>query len=163
MEHRDYSKFFTLPETAKLMAQLLRPNPRDRVLEPSAGDGALVKAIKDFCYKTHVFAVEINPKYKKVLMDIADDVIIRDFIQCRFADSCFDSCIANPPFGNGIDLQAHFDKMRQAVKPGGRILCIVPEDFDPQVKGVSYKLNNWGTNKDGSVTPIKIIDVLNPK
>lgn len=69
----------------------------------------------------------------------------------------FTSCIANPPFGNGIDLNAHFNHICSHVKEGGKIVMIVPENFNPPVDYKTYSAKNWAVNSDGSTTPIKII------
>lgn len=160
---RDYTKFFTLPETAKFMAELLDPKHNDVILEPSAGNGALVKAVIEQSPKSIIFAFELDPQWEDDLRKSGDTiVVIKDFLDVPVYAK-FSSCIANPPFGNSIDLQAHFDHIRAAVKTGGRIVMIVPEDFEPPAPYYyrSFPLKNWGTNKDGTVTSIKIISFLN--
>lgn len=77
---RDYTKFFTYPETAELMATILSPKEKDVVLEPSAGNGRLCRAVKDFCDKAIVVAVELYEEWRDDLKECADVVIIRDFI-----------------------------------------------------------------------------------
>lgn len=155
MEFRDYSKFFTRLETAKFMVSLLQPIKAGyRYLEPSAGDGVLVKELMS--YGVFVTAIELNPHHKEELSDCASFVYIGDFLTIRL-NPVYNGVIANPPFGNGVDLQAHFDKMLRVILPGGRLVCLVPADFSPDIEYHSYPLENWGTNKDGTVTRIKII------
>lgn len=158
---RDYRKFFTYPETAYFMAGMIDPQPGEVILEPSAGDGALVKAIKAKCQETKVIAIELDPQWESELRNFADIVAITDFLATPTIAKC-NSCIANPPFGNGIDLQAHFDHICKHVKKGGKIVMIVPEDFRPNVFHETYPLENWSTNSDGTKTEIKIIEFLNP-
>lgn len=160
MEKRDYRKFFTYPDTAKFMATLLNPNPGDFVLEPSAGNGALVRAVKNESPESTVCAIELYEEFRDELKAVADIVVIKDFLEVPTTPK-FSSCIANPPFGNGIDLQAHFDRIRAAVKVGGKIVILLPADFDVQRDHAEYPVANWSTNSDGTTTPIKIIQFIN--
>ncbi len=157
---RDYTKFFTYPDTAKFMAALLNPHPRDFVLEPSAGSGNLVRAVKAECPECHVCAVELYEEFRDELKLIADVVVIKDFLEVPTTPK-FSSCIANPPFGNGTDLQAHFERIREAVKVGGRIVVLLPADFDMKMEHAEYPVSNWSTNSDGTTTPIKIVSFKN--
>jgi 16S rRNA A1518/A1519 N6-dimethyltransferase RsmA/KsgA/DIM1 with predicted DNA glycosylase/AP lyase activity len=160
MSKRDYTKFFTYHETAVFMASILDPQPGQVILEPSAGNGALVRAVKNYCPETLVFACELYEEWKSDLKAVADVVVIKDFMEYPTWPK-HSGCIANPPFGNGIDLMAHVNRMREAVKVGGRLVILVPLDFDPGIEHKSFPLRNWSTNSDGSVTPIKLITFIN--
>ncbi len=164
---RDYTKFFTPDHVAKYLVSLVNPQTGDVVLEPSAGNGAIVRAIKQHNAGVKVFSFDINNKYKRLLIDAgADVVVIRDFISIPVYAK-FTSCISNPPFGNGIDLQAHFDHICSHVKDGGHIVMIVPLDFSPNCKKHIIKnetvrpLENWAKNSDGTTTEIKILEFKN--
>lgn len=155
---RDYRKFFTYPETAAFMVDLLDPQPGQVILEPSAGNGALVKAIKNKCNQAIVFACELDSEWKSDLYAAgASVVVIKDFMEYPTWPK-HSACIANPPFGNGIDLEAHVERMIEAVKSGGKLVILVPADFEPCIEYRSYPLENWSKNNDGTTTPIKIIE-----
>lgn len=169
---RDYSKFFTPKNVADKLVELSFTGfecwsfPPDNliVLEPSAGNGRIVKAIKRLHYDIKVAAIEVNTKHYGSLIKDADYVFIGDFLQASLLVPIYDCVIANPPFGNGIDLGAHLLKMVQLTKEGGRVVSIVPLDYDcgfllnySDVKRISkYDLDNWAKNSDGSKTEIKI-------
>jgi hypothetical protein len=161
---RDYSKFYTPTNIANQMIFLARPIRSDQYwLEPSAGDGRLIKALRTFDDRIQVHAIEINPSCKEELLNSgARAVFIGDFLQYQ-PDFLYDRIIANPPFGNGIDLGAHFLKMYNLCKIDGYIVVILPSDFIRPMEIIhSVKLvdmaiiDNWSANKDGSVTPITI-------
>lgn len=169
---RDYSKFFTYPETAKYMAKLLDAKPGDKILEPSAGNGNLIRAVKEYSGDGVLFyACELQEQHADVLEKICHWYVIADWLSDEISEDwmLFDGCIANPPFGNGVDLQAHFDKIRTMVKYGGKIVAIVPEDFNityhnnkQLIKNyTAHPLENWSKNSDGTTTPIKIIEFIN--
>lgn len=160
MSYRDYTKFFTCPETANFMVELLDPIGGESYLEPHAGNGALLRAIREKQPNAIICACELNPMWELDLKRWSDQYVIGDFLS-DFHLSEFDGCIANPPFGNGIDLHSHFAKMREKVKEGGKIISIVPADFHLPVIHAVYPLENWSKNSDGTTTEIKIIEFFN--
>lgn len=142
------------------MAEILNPQPGQVILEPSAGNGALCKAVKEISPETFVFACELYEEWRTDLLTVADVVVIKDFLEYP-TNPKHSGCIANPPFGNEIDLKAHIDRMRHAVKIGGRMVILVPEDFILGFPHDSFSLENWSKNSDGTTTPIKIISFTN--
>lgn len=158
---RDYTKFFTPDSVANFMVSLVNPKVDDVVLEPSAGNGAIVKAIKKHDAGVNVFAFDINEDFKELLKESgAEIVVIKDFLTIP-VHAKFTSCIANPPFGKGIDLQAHFNHICSHVKYGGQIVMIVPNEFTPKIVHHTYPCENWSNNSDGTTTEIKIISFNN--
>ena len=159
---RDYSKFFTPPDIARFMVNLLNPKGGEIILEPSAGDGSLVRAIKEKCVSCIVIAIEITKGYKPYLRNAgANIVLVEDFLT-HDGYATISSCIANPPFGNENDVYAHYKAIRAHVKVGGKVVMIVPRDFKPDAhERVEHNIDNWATNSDGSTTEIKIIEFIN--
>ena len=51
----------------------------DRILEPSAGNGNIIRALRSRGYTNRIDAVEIRPEEWEQLKDIADEVILDDF------------------------------------------------------------------------------------
>lgn len=179
---RDYSKFFTPRNIADIMVDKLDIQMGDFILEPSAGVGNIVKAVYDRGQKLYgpfqepdfhniihpidICAIEIESYYTS-LYEVANCVFIQDFLTFKHYIR-FDKIIANPPFGNGVDLLAHLFKMFSLLKSGGKLISIIPEDFNlgDFNKGLRFMtieeepLENWATNKDGSVTRLKLIEVI---
>lgn len=154
---RDYSRFFTPPDVAQAMATLLQPTPGMNILEPSAGKGALVKAVKHLQPHCTITAIEHNPNHFQDLKSAGADLIIcTDFLSfpCGFR---FQACIANPPFGHDIDLSAHIHKMLSLLASKSRLVAIVPKSFSPPTPHDVHPLKNWATNRDGTTTEIKIV------
>lgn len=167
IKERNYEKFFTPSYIAKYMVGLLGPKEGDVILEPSAGKGSIVRAIKEHNAGCIVMAFDINEQFEPFLRNAgANVVVIKDFLSIPIY-AHFTSCIANPPFGNGIDLQAHFDCICDHVKSGGKIVMIVPQDFNPTYEKhliknyTAHALDNWSKNSDGTTTQIKIIEFNN--
>jgi protein-L-isoaspartate O-methyltransferase len=105
------------------LAEIPVADPDLRVLEPSAGTGALIEAM-NFCGGTLV-AVEINVSLAESLRQRfqAVDVRCSDFLSCNGDLGTFDRIIMNPPFQNGADIE-HIEHARKFLKPGGRLVAI---------------------------------------
>jgi len=84
-----------------------------RVLEPSAGDGAIVRAVLDAGAEA-VLAVEIDPamaaKLRARFAGEPVDVVEGDFLSLAFADegdrlhpNGWDVIVGNPPYDDGVD------------------------------------------------------------
>ena len=168
---KDYTKFFTPDDVANYMVSILYPIPSqfndfantDIVLEPSAGNGALVKALKRYSERLTVIAIEIDPAHKLELKEIADSTIISDIFNYDLDLGIkADAALANPPFGHEDEIDGHLRRICEMVKYHSDIVTIVPQDYHLQYPHHVYPINNWATNNDGTVTPIKIIKFKNP-
>ena len=116
--------FPTPPELARRMVEAADIQPGNRVLEPSAGTGNILKAIiagKAVCDKV---SVEINPRLATLCQTLTPDpVICGDFLEQNGNLGKFDVILMNPPFANGQDIK-HIEHALQFLKPGGRLVAI---------------------------------------
>lgn len=132
--------FPTPADLAARMVELAELGDGARVLEPSAGTGRLVQAVKDTGRSVHIVAVEVNHALARTLnqqhsqaapVDVpqAVEVIARDFMELKGgagADGCigqFDAVVMNPPFEGAADVR-HIVHALRMVKPGGRLVAI---------------------------------------
>lgn len=100
-----------------------------RFLEPSAGDGALIRAAREVAPAVAAWAVEIREECRPALVPIAECVRTTDFLNMEpdperpsFYD--FDAVIMNPPFAHGADV-AHVAHALKFLRPGGRLAAIM--------------------------------------
>jgi 16S rRNA A1518/A1519 N6-dimethyltransferase RsmA/KsgA/DIM1 with predicted DNA glycosylase/AP lyase activity len=165
-QKRDYTKFYTPENIANAMAELAELKNGMKVLEPSAGSGRLVTAIKTINPSVFVHAVELytDVVISHLLHSTADMVTNGDFLKLPLSSESYDRVIANPPFGNDTPLLSHFTKMYNTVKSGGIIICITPFDFEISkiFKGEWGKvpIDNWSSNSDGTTTQICMIKFI---
>lgn len=89
------------------------------VLEPSAGDGRIIRHIRDRCKDIDITGYEVNP-------DRSLDAGVRcfDFMHI-FPEQNYDRVIMNPPFSHGRWYK-HVLHAYQFLKPGGRLVAIIP-------------------------------------
>lgn len=125
--------FPTPPELAARMVALAGIEPGMRVLEPSAGTGALLRAIVDAERAPNragpapdVTAIEINQGLCESLpAHLASSVICADFLDAfpGMDVDKFDRIIMNPPFAKAQDV-AHILHAMKFLRPGGRLVAI---------------------------------------
>ena len=118
---------------AARMAELAEVEPGQEVLEPSAGTGILIDAIKTAQPDARVYAVEINHQLCEMLSQkiniptdaaqgLCRNVLQGDFLEC-FGLGRFDRIVMNPPFGDGDDIK-HITHALRLLNPGGRIVAL---------------------------------------
>lgn len=121
-----FNLFQTPVAVAERLAGLLGLKGGERILEPSAGLGRLLDAVKLYS-PAEVVAMEISPACcAELFHQNRADVTLkqRDFLTVAPGDlGLFDAIIMNPPFHMRADIR-HIMHARQFLKPGGKIAAI---------------------------------------
>lgn len=128
------AEFFETPkELAEEMAAWLDPQPGDMVLEPSAGRGSLVRAVKK---RQSVWMVvcEPLPIHRTELLELGVELWGEDFTTAE--GRTFDHVIMNPPFSRRQDVK-HISKALTHLREGGRLAAIASA-------GVLYRDDTMG-------------------
>lgn len=117
-------QFFTpewLAETFVLDAQI---HEGDRLLEPSAGDGALVKQVIRYVHvpPTVIHCIEIDRDLVNTIHDLGFLCMHGDFLT-RQPNKMYDLILMNPPFTRGQDMQ-HILHAIKFLVPGGRLYAM---------------------------------------
>ena len=132
---KEFQFFETPPELARRMVKLCGLMAGQRILEPSAGSGSLIRAAVndasgfDCC---RVTAVELDPKRIAELQEMRSrflnateenfEILQGDFLKSpNFRQ--FGRIVMNPPFRNGQDLD-HVRHAYALLKPNGRMVAI---------------------------------------
>jgi len=125
-------QFFPTPKSViEKMLSKVEINKDSEILEPSAGNGNILKELIKYNPKS-VVAVEIQNKFLENLNQVTRAfkdslIIIDDFMNIDFNDLSnvrFNTIIANPPFTKQQDIK-HFIKMFQLMNIGDQIVCIL--------------------------------------
>lgn len=150
-------QFFATPAAlAERMVDLAELHEHDgagfgSILEPSAGQGAIVKAIHNATGGTSVVCYELMDINREILKKIhALNVIGEDFLKAD-ESSKYDRIIANPPFSKNQDID-HIRKMYAVLADGGVMVTISSTSwtFGSQKKQVQFRewLNEIGAYQE---------------
>lgn len=127
--------FPTPPKVVERICQEAQIKPGMRVLEPSAGGGALsdmaydeggrVDCIESALALRNVLSIKQNWYDKKNPNRQGDYNLlpVADFLAYRPSEG-YDRIVMNPPFENGADV-IHVQRAYQILKPGGRLVAIL--------------------------------------
>lgn len=121
---KERQAFYAPPEIAATVARLADVDGR-RVLEPSAGEGALASACETEGAAA-VDCVEIEPECLPQLAAPGRVVVVADFLALQpFAR--YERIVMNPPFA-GRTYAKHVEHAKRWLAPGGRLFAIVPDN-----------------------------------
>ena len=98
----------------------------DVILEPSAGNGNIIRALKNRGYTNFIEAVELRDNETDELMKLADEVSICDFLKDYHNTYKYDVIIGNPPYSLA---QEFIDKSLELLAPGGRLIFLLRTNF----------------------------------
>jgi SAM-dependent methyltransferase len=126
------------------------PGPAFRVLDPSAGDGAILDALQARAPRATAQAVEINQRLREILDAKGYPLVGRDALAFHDADG-FDRILMNPPFGRGGSLaMPHVRHAFSLVRPGGRLVAVVPESCFFRADRAHAAFRDWLYSLGGS-------------
>lgn len=122
VDHKKEFQFFETPDdvAARLVA-MADVRPGQAVLEPSAGRGRIVVALRRGGVEP--VACELWDKNREVLRALGVEVLCDDFFNLD-PTRAFDRIVANPPFSRQQDV-AHVRRMWDHLRPGGRLVSVM--------------------------------------
>ena len=138
-QKKEFQEFFTPAATAdklvQVAASLFKRSfiPRSaRVLEPSVGDGALLRALQKKAPKvTDITTYDINEKWVKEQKRLGIDATLKDFLLVKppkLEEKKFDLVLMNPPFQKRLDAK-HVLHAWEFLKEDGVLTAIVSPGF----------------------------------
>lgn len=168
---QDFQFFETPDEVADWLIMLAGGiNEKDSVLEPSAGRGALIRAIHRSCASVMVDCYELMPENREFLQKMENvNLVGEDFTkECKLK---YSKIIANPPFSNNQDID-HVKLMYSHLQEGGTLAAITSShwvfgqeskckefrEWLEKVNGEKYEINEGAFKESG--TNIKTIAVV---
>ncbi len=108
--NRELSQWFSPPSVSDIVADMVCPTPTMRVLEPAAGNGALLRALvsdvpEESLDPANVTTHEIDPRWVAKLRSDGWNCIEGDYLEAPPPAELYDECVMNSPFEKGLDLR----------------------------------------------------------
>jgi predicted RNA methylase len=149
-----FQAFFTPDELAAQVVDLAEIKAGDKVLEPSAGEGALVKAVNRIHPNMVVDCVELKDDSRAVLNGLlCVNLVGSDFMSFR-SDPVYDKIVGNPPFSNNQDID-HISKMYSLLKNGGRLVSIASRHCLISKRSKEMRFMKWLASVGGRVIELE--------
>ena len=117
---KEFQFFETPNDLAEELCSFIPERTIRNILEPSAGRGAIVRAVKKVCPDVPVYYCELMELNRKMFKGDAE-FLCEDFLKLD-ENQKFEIVIANPPFNKNQDIE-HFYKMVKVCS--GRVISIM--------------------------------------
>ena len=150
---KEFQFFATPAKLADHMVYLADLSQHDTILEPSAGQGAIIKAINRACDVTPD-CYELMEVNRAVLSKsgLRFNLIGDDFF--KHTGTHYTKIIANPPFTKNQDID-HIMEMYNILKRGGRLVSIASESWATGSQKKQIEFRTWLENVGAEVTDIE--------
>lgn len=144
----DIPGFFPTPRSlAEDLVQKADIKPGMTVLEPSAGKGDLVEAVRASEPGANVVAGEYSGSLRPILKAKGIDVQFDDFL-AHTPGEAYDRIVMNPPFEKGQDID-HVRHAYDLLKPGGKLVAIMSEGPFFRADRKATEFRSWLESVDG--------------
>jgi phospholipid N-methyltransferase len=151
---KEFQFFPTPDELADRLVSKAIIYSNSKILEPSAGRGAIVKAINRNMEGLQVDCFELMEINQTSLKKVPTaNIIGDDFLQTEIENE-YDIVIANPPFSKNQDIE-HIRKMFQVVKPGGTIITIASKHWQSSSNKKETEFRDWLKEFDPHIEEIE--------
>lgn len=151
---KEFQFFATPDEVCDDIVFEAQIEPSHAILEPSAGQGAIVKAINRVFPGTKVDCYELMPTNQTMLKKVTEaNVIGEDFLK-EAGNKKYDRIIANPPFAKNQDID-HVRKMYDCLKSGGRLVSITSTHWDKSENKKEKEFKAWLKSLKADVVEIE--------
>lgn len=154
---KEYQYFATPPKIARMLVECAYLEMGQRILEPSAGQGAILEAIKELHpFTRQVSCCELMEVNRIFLEKIPGaNILTDDFLQLGPEyNNHFHRIIANPPFSKNQDID-HIYKMYECLKPGGKLVTIASKHWTFASEKKCVEFREWLESKDAVVADIE--------
>lgn len=145
--------FFPTPAAlADRLVALAELRPGHRVLEPSAGRGAIALAVKRACSEAAVGCVELLPDNRAELERLGFRLLGHDFLSLKPIDieGPWDAVVMNPPFGARDDIR-HIRHAATFLRPRGRLVSVASAGVQYRDDDLARDFRAWVTEQGGRI------------
>jgi len=150
---KEFQFFATPANLADELVALAELEHHDTILEPSAGQGAIIKAINKVC--------DCMPDCFE-LMDVNTLILNKSGLRFNLIGDDFfknngktySKIIANPPFTKNQDID-HLKEMFELLGRGGRLVCITSDSWERGSQRKQVVFRDWLNELDAEIIDIE--------
>jgi hypothetical protein len=139
---KEFQFFATPSDISEQLVGYADIKRKDLILEPSAGQGSIIDAIKhktsavvEYCELMDINAKILNEKYP------SDRQVGTDFLELN-PSYRYDKIIANPPFTKNQDIK-HFKHMYSMLKNGGTLVSVLSTSWITGTQKLQLDFKKW--------------------
>jgi predicted RNA methylase len=142
--------FFPTPSPiiTQMIERLRVDGDSPKLLEPNAGDGAILKALASSYPNAEISAFEISHTLRDLLTLEGFKLDGWDFLEAGGLEGKFDGVVMNPPFENQQDID-HVLKAFECLKPGGHLVAIMSPSAFFRTNRKSEQFREWFDGNNG--------------
>lgn len=120
--------FPTPPDLIERMIELADLKPNDSILEPSAGKGDILDAIREKKLGVELECMEVNYSLREILKAKNYDLIGDDFLAYnpKISNRLHNKILMNPPFEKGQDID-HVTHALKCIYSNGKVVAVMSE------------------------------------
>jgi hypothetical protein len=149
---KEYQFFATPWDLADKLVDLSEIEDSNTILEPSAGQGAIINAINRFLSNIVIDCYEIMDINRSILSKILTaNIIGNDFLECT---KKYDRIIANPPFSKNQDID-HIYKMFDCLNENGILVSIASKHWKFSNNKKEEKFREWLEEHNAEILEIE--------
>lgn len=149
---KEYQFFETPNDLADKLVLIADLKDNDVVLEPSAGQGAIIEAILRSKINCQVLAIELMETNSLILNKKGFHHEVGDFLTIP-NQPIYDKIIANPPFSNNQDID-HINHMYELLKCSGKLVSISSEHWNNSSNKKETEFRKWLCDVDADIEHI---------
>ncbi len=145
---KEFQFFGTSPELSDEIVFQAQIKPWHTMLEPSAGQGAIIEAVFRYGFESHhpvdyceLMKLNVNILEKKIDAGLKAQYIFDNFLKLEGSHK-WDRIIANPPFNKNQDID-HVKKMYEVLADGGRIVTITSTHWKNSTNKKETEFRDW--------------------
>lgn len=149
----EYQFYPTPPELAAELVALADIGPEDIVLEPSAGQGGLLREIAKY-HPARIECCELMFENRVVLREQGWEVVGEDFLALD-TYARYTRIVANPPFSNDQDMR-HVRHMYALLGFGGVMVVVMSAKFLESALDEHRAFREWLEARQAIIEPLGV-------
>lgn len=147
-DKKKFQQFYTPDSLVNKMQDKVVVVGDSVILEPSAGQGALLKDIGS----ANIHVCEIDPTNRQVLEDLGYTIVGEDFLEYNSGPK-YDIILANPPFTKNQDVK-HVKHMYGMLISGGTLVAIMSNSWRTGQQRLQNDFREWLDGQGGEIEDI---------